>query len=186
MFLVMPKREAEDKSKAAIMQYENTRAHECHVERSREDQACRDQETSCAYRQRMYLEFAKLPHSISQPFSPTAAASGLIQMAIAPEAPTRMTSGATNEPQSIASTRRTSATEPLLLDAIPTRLAIMEAPREIGHAVELANAGKKLDTWRTTVSMMESRVVKLEESSNSCEVKTPADTRMTVMRSKIS
>ena len=117
-----------------------------------------------------------MENSRNHPFSPTVTASGLTQMEIAREAPARMAVPTPNGPQPITP----------LLDAAHARLASMEAPREIGHAEELAGADKKLETWRTTFSMMKSRLVEMEESSNSSEVNTPADTRMAPMRSKIS
>ena len=98
MYRVMQIRDAQDAAEAAILQQEHMRAHECNVERSRKGQTHRNQGISDAHRQRTYLELAKLPQSSNQPLSPTAASSGLIQMAIAPEVPARMVVGATNEP----------------------------------------------------------------------------------------
>ena len=119
MYQVVLTRGAHDADKAAILQQEHMRTNERNVERSREDQARHDQATPGDHHQRTYLELAKLSQSSSQPFSPATVASGLMQMAIAPEAPARMAAATTNEPQPIASTRSTHALEPLLLDAAP-------------------------------------------------------------------
>ena len=63
----------------------------------------------------------------------------------------------------------------------------MEAPREIDHAEELANAGNKLGTWLTKVSTMESRLVVFERVLELVRGgHSSGHSRMTAMRSKIS
>ena len=69
--------------------------------------------------------------------------------------------------------------EPLLLDAVPTPLAIMDAPCQIDLAEELNDVTKKLSTMNSVLSTIKS---KLTEVSNSLGVKVGAvEPRATIL-----
>ena len=108
MFSRLLAEKAEERKEAKTIRRDHMNEQERDKERARDDQARRDLSSDNAEYQRSLPALAALSQTNIKPASPSTAASGLMPMAITPEAPTR-TAAPHIKPHSIAPTSHLNA-----------------------------------------------------------------------------
>jgi hypothetical protein len=189
VYELMLKDKTANAASAAALADKNKTAEECSVRERRtwaqEDETMRLQTAAQSERQRSLLALASLSKSNDQPFSPTTAAQGLMQVTMAPVAAT-CTAAANNEamPMPAATSPRASSAT-LRMSTAPAPLAIMsETPETETLTDELVAENNKTKQWKAMLTTMMTRLD--TRCANMSPLEIEDDERAKVIRTQIA